>query len=65
MQTTKRGLVQDASSFLYLAQDKQNETDAGPIFWAITERNICASQEIAGNYERPCNIIMNPSGCTV
>ena len=49
---TKRGLVQDASSFLYLAQDIQNETDAGPIIRAITERNIGSSQEIAGNYDK-------------
>lgn len=48
---TKRGLVQDASSFLYLAQDIQNETNAGPIIRAITERNIGASQEVAGNYD--------------
>ena len=47
---SKRGLMEDAQSFLNLAKEIQHETNAGPISRAITERNIGATLEMSGEY---------------
>ena len=46
----KRGHIDDALSFLVLAGELQEETKAGLVCRAVTERNVGAALEMAGNY---------------